>query len=131
MKSLPLICLVVLGFFILQVTAQDLGTESNPHILSPIPDNVVWGYYWSETPPVLTIESGDHVKVHTLVTSNPSELEMIGISPDEIEQKPKDVQAVENRGVGPHVLTGPIAVEGAEPGNVLEVRILSVELAIP
>lgn len=131
MKSLSVFLLFVLGCFSFQVSAQEIGTVDNPHILSPSPDTVVWGYYWSETPPVLEIKSGDFVKVHTLITSNPSELEAIGIPADEVEKELREVQAVNNRGVGPHVLTGPISVEGAEPGDVLEVRIISVDLAIP
>ena len=131
MKSSSVLWLGMLSSLSLQISAQELGTETNPHILTPSPNTVVWGYYWSETPPVLEIESGDIVKVHTLITSNPFELERIGIPTDEIEKELKDVQVVKNRGVGPHVLTGPISVEGAEPGDVLEVRILSVELAIP
>ena len=131
MKISAVLLLGILSCSSLQVFAQSAGTETDPHILTPSPNTVVWGYYWSETPPVLAIESGDVVKVHTLVTSNPSELERIGIPTDEIENELRDVQVVENRGVGPHVLTGPISVEGAEPGDVLEVRILSVELAIP
>jgi acetamidase/formamidase len=131
LKSLSVLCAGLFGFFSLQVFAQDPGTEGNPHTLAPSSDTVVWGYYWSETPPVLQIKSGDFVKVHTLVTSNPSELERIGIPPDEIEKELKEVQVVDKRGPGPHVLTGPISVTGAEPGDVLEVRIQSVELAIP
>jgi acetamidase/formamidase len=131
MKSLTVLWFGVLVCFNLQALAQELGSQGNPHVLGPSPDTVVWGYYWSETPPVLQIRSGDFVNVHTLITSNPSELESIGIPISEIEQELKDVQTVENRGVGPHVLTGPISVLGAEPGDVLEVRIQSVELAIP
>ncbi len=131
MKSLSFVWFGMLGCLSIQVSAQELGTDANPHILTPSPDTVVWGHYWSETPPVLRIKSGDIVKVHTLITSNPSELERIGIQSDEIEQELRDVQIVHNRGPGPHVLTGPIFVKGAEPGDVLEVRIRSVELAIP
>jgi acetamidase/formamidase len=131
MMSSSIIWFCMLSCFSFQVSAQGLGTETNPYILTPTPDTVVWGYYWSETPPVLRIKSGDVVKVHTLITSNPGELARIGIRPDEIEQELKNVQAVTDRGPGPHVLTGPIAVEGAEPGDVLEVRILEVDLAIP
>ena len=131
MKMSSVLCFGVLSCFNLQVSAQELGSEINPHILTPSPDTVVWGYYWSETPPVLRIKSGDIVKVHTLVTSNPAELTRIGIPADEIETELQDVQIVDNRGVGPHVLTGPISVEGAETGDVLEVRILSADLAIP
>jgi acetamidase/formamidase len=110
---------------------SELGTETNPYELKPSQNTVVWGYYWSESKPVLHIKSGDIVKVHTLLTSNPIELESIGISPDEIEQELKDVQSVKDRGRGPHVLTGPISIEGAETGDVLEVRIRSIDLAIP
>ena len=116
MKSLLVILLGTLSYLCHQVAAQELGTETNPHVLTPSPDTVVWGYYWSETPPVLNIKSGDFVRVSTLLTSNPSELQRIGIASDEIEKEQIDVQSVEDRGSGPHVLTGPISVEGAEPG---------------
>ena len=131
MKMSSVLCFGMLSCFNLQVSAQALGSDSNPYILTPSPDTIVWGYYWSETPPVLRIKSGDIVKVHTLVTSNPSELTSIGIPADEIETELRDVHVVDNLGVGPHVLTGPISVEGAEIGDVLEVRILSADLAIP
>ena len=131
MKSLSILLLGLLGCFTFQVSAQELGSSANPHVLTPSPNTVVWGYYSSDTPPVMNIKSGDFVRVHTLLTSNPSELERIGIPTDEIEQELKNVQSVKDRGSGPHVLTGPIAVEGAEPGDVLEVRIHSIELAIP
>ncbi|MFB3105778.1 MAG: hypothetical protein ACE1ZA_12775, partial [Pseudomonadales bacterium] len=98
MMSSSIIWFCMLSCFSLQVSAQGLGTETNPHILTPTPDTVVWGYYWSETPPVLRIKSGDVVKVHTLITSNPGELARIGIRPDEIEQELKNVQAVTDRG---------------------------------
>jgi len=131
MKSLLIALVGTLSCLGHQVAAKELGTETNPHVLTPSPDTVVWGYYWSETPPVLDIKSGDFVKVSTLLTSNPAELQRIGIAPDEIEEELVAVQSVDDRGKGPHVLTGPISVEGAEPGDVLEVRIRSIELAIP
>jgi acetamidase/formamidase len=131
MRSLFVLLIGTLSCFNLAASAQAPGTRANPHVLTPSPETVVWGYYWSETPPVLHVRSGDVVTVHTLLTSNPEELKKIGIPADEIEQELKDVQSVKDRGRGPHVLTGPIAVEGAEPGDVLEVRIHSVELAIP
>ena len=37
---------------------------------------------------------------------------------------------MKDRGPGPHILTGPIEIKGAEPGDVLEVRILDIELAL-
>jgi acetamidase/formamidase len=110
--------------------AQKTGTVTNPHILNPSPTTVAWGYYWSEAPPVLKIQSGDHVKVHTLITSNPERLEGAGLPAAEVEQALRDVQSIKERGPGGHLLTGPIYVEGAEPGDVLEVTIIAIELPI-
>ena len=105
-----------------------------PHFfrLLPTPQTVAWGYYDASAPPVLRIASGDTVEARTLITSSPTRLEGAGVAPGEVEQALRDITAqVTNKGPGGHILTGPIYVEGAEPGDVLEVRILSVRLAIP
>ena len=115
----------------LSLAAQNKGSASNPHVLNPSPTTVAWGHYWSETPPVLHIQSGDYVKVHTLITSTPERLEGAGLLPDLVEKELRDVQSVKDRGPGGHVLTGPIYVEEAEAGDVLEVRIYKIDLAIP
>jgi acetamidase/formamidase len=111
--------------------AQNKGSASNPHVLNPTPTTVAWGHYWSEMPPALHIQSGDYVKIRTVLTSNPERLEAAGVLPEQVEKELRDVQAVKDRGPGGHVLTGPIYIEGAEPGDVLEVRFQSIELAIP
>jgi acetamidase/formamidase len=112
-------------------SASQQGSASNPYVLNPSPTTVAYGYYWSETPPVLKIRSGDYVKVHTLLTSTPERLEAAGVPPDQVEKELRDVQTVKDRGPGGHVLTGPIYIEEAEPGDVLEVRFQSIDLAIP
>ncbi len=102
------------------------------HQLAATPATVAWGYYWAEAEPVLRIEPGDIVEVETLLTSSPTRLEGAGIPPEEVEQSLRDVyDQVTDRGPGGHILTGPIYVEGAEPGDTLEVRVLSIDLAIP
>lgn len=111
--------------------AQKKGTATSPHELNPSATTVAWGNYWSETPPVLRIKSGEYVRVHTLLTSNPERLESAGLPPDQIEKELRDVQSVKDRGPGGHVLTGPIFIEEAEAGDVLEVKINSIDLAIP
>jgi len=113
------------------LAAQQKGTASDPYILNPSPTTVAWGNYWSETLPVLHIHSGDYVKIHTLLTSTPERLTEAGLPPDQVEKELRDVQAVKDRGPGGHVLTGPIYIEEAEPGDVLEIHIRSIELAIP
>ena len=93
---------------------------------------MAFGHYWSETPPVLRIKSGDRVRVRTLHVGSPETLERAGLPPDEVEESLREVhEQVTDRGPGGHVLTGPIFIEGAAPGDVLEVKILTVDLAIP
>jgi acetamidase/formamidase len=113
------------------VAAQKKGSVSNPHVLNPTDTTVAWGHYWSEMKPALHIQSGEYVKVHTLLTSNPERLEGAGLPPEQVEKELRQVQVVKDRGPGGHVLTGPIYIEEAEPGDMLEVRIHSIDLAIP
>ena len=110
--------------------AQKMGSASNPYLLNPSATTVAWGSYWSEMPPVLRIHSGDYVRVHTLLTSTPERLEAAGVPADQVEKELRDVQSVKDRGPGGHVLTGPVYIEEAEPGDILEVHIHSIELPI-
>lgn len=101
------------------------------HVLEGGPTTVARGYYWSEAPLVLRIESGDIVEMSTFLTSSPTRLESAGIPPDKVEPALRAVyDQVTERGPGGHILTGPVYVEGADPGDVLEVRILSVEMPL-
>ena len=107
-------------------------TTGNSHVLKPTPKTVAWGYYAATTPPVLRIKSGDTVEAHTLITSTPPRLESAGVKPDKIEPALREIfTTVTDKGPGGHILTGPIYIEGAEIGDVLEVRIQSIKLAIP
>ena len=100
--------------------------------LKATPVNVVWGYYWAQAKPVLRIKSGDTVEMQTLTTGSPANLASNGVKPEDIQQELKTIYAeVTDKGPGGHILTGRIYVEGAEPGDVLEVRIQKVELAVP
>ena len=106
--------------------------SAQQHELLASPATVAWGYYDAAAAPVLRIKSGETVRVHTLITSSPTRLEGASVTPGQVEQSLRDIHAqVTNKGPGGHILTGPIFVEGAEPGDVLEVRIKKVELAIP
>src|SRR5204863_7052904 len=63
---------------------------------------------------------------------SPTRLEGAGVPPAQVEQSLREItKEVTNKGPGGHILTGPIYIEGAEPGNVLEVRIQTIKLAIP
>src|SRR5579885_44476 len=99
--------------------------------LKSTPENIAWGYYWSEAKPVLRIKSGDTVTIDCVSVANPQTLERAGMKEDQIEPDIlRNYAAIprEKRGPGGHPLTGPIAIEGAEPGDVLEVRIKEIRL---
>ncbi|RAK61070.1 acetamidase [Phenylobacterium hankyongense] len=101
-------------------------------VLEATPTTVAWGNYDAAARPVLTIHSGDTVVFHTLLTSSPTALEKAGVPSGQVEASLRDVFAhVTDRGPGGHILTGPVYIEGAEPGDTLEIRILKIDLAIP
>jgi acetamidase/formamidase len=112
-----------------------LAGNSTPavHRLEATPDTVAYGYYWSDAKPVLRIPSGDIVDVDTLLTNTPNGLARSGVPPEKIQESLKAVVTEvtgDRKGPGGHILTGPIFVEGAEPGDALEVKILSIDLPI-
>ena len=113
------------------IHAQSPKTQPKTHRLEATPSTVAYGHYWAETKPVLTIESGDIIDVDTLLTSTPDRLERSGVPASEIQQSLRAiVDQVKDRGPGGHILTGPVYVNGAEPGDALEVKVLSIELPI-
>jgi acetamidase/formamidase len=105
--------------------------KSKTHVLRAGPSTIAFGRYDATTPPVLRIASGDIVDVTTMLTNSPAGLERMGLAANRVQPELRAIyDSVKDRGPGGHILTGPIHVEGAEPGDVLEVRILSVDLDI-
>jgi acetamidase/formamidase len=101
--------------------------------LAASPSTVVWGYYSAHAKPVMTVHSGDTVRIQTLSTCGPTE-RMIeeGVAPADIPAYNSDIyREVKDRGPGGHILTGPLAIAEAELGDVLEVQILKVEIDVP
>ncbi len=112
--------------------AQQPDAAGDVITLEPSPRTVAYGYYWARAKPVLHVRSGDRLRVHTLITSTPARLEAAGVPADQVEPALKAiVDSVTDKGPGGHILTGPIYVDGAEPGDVLEVDIEHIDLAIP
>ncbi|HSC27589.1 MAG TPA: acetamidase/formamidase family protein, partial [Vicinamibacterales bacterium] len=127
MRLLLFLSLSVAGVAL--VSAQD--SRPRTHRLEATPSTVAYGYYWSEAKPVLRIQSGDIIDVDTLLTSTPGRLERSGVPPAEVQPSLRAiVEQVKDRGPGGHILTGPVYVESAQPGDALEVRILSIDLPI-
>src|SRR5438034_2567013 len=115
------------------MTATAQTRTSKTYRLEATPSTVAYGYYWSEAKPALRIASGDIIDVDTLLTNTPAGLARAGVADEKIQQSLKTIVAEvtgDRKGPGGHILTGPVFVEGAEPGDVLEVRILSIDLAI-
>jgi acetamidase/formamidase len=107
------------------------------HVIRAVPENMVWGYFGADVPPVYQVKDGDVVEIQTVGA--------VGINKDDPEaffkknNLPLDDHAreiitilktvkPEPSGIKGHMLTGPIYIEGAEPGDSLEIRILDLPI---
>ena len=90
------------------------------HTLAATLDTVQWGWLDPKEAPKLTVNSGDTISIETMMHSH--DKVQPGITMEQVVELRKA-----NPGGGPHSVTGPIFVNGAEPGDVLEVRILRIE----
>jgi len=129
------------------VTDRRSGTTGriNHHIVPASATTVHWGYFSRSLQPVLSVESGDFVTIETLTHhAYDDHARMIEGDPgaESVFLWTKDTKNVDRRGAGPmdgsihgrgagegfgvHICTGPVFVRDAEPGDVLEVRILDV-----
>src|SRR5258708_11456720 len=102
------------------------------YTLQPTPKTVAWGYYDAKAAPVLRVESGDTVEIQTLITNSPKRLEDAGLPADQVEHSLRDItDQVKDKGPGGHILSGPVYIDDAQPGDVLGIKILAIKLAIP
>ncbi len=123
-----------------QATAQIMSAD---HHLQAQPENLRWGWIPTDKSSVLTIQSGDTVRIDTISHHGSTQdedpvafLGNHGVQPEEILQDVRDFWAsrpgrLRDGRTGAHVLTGPIAITGAEPGDMLEVQILEVSTRVP
>ncbi|MDB5802729.1 MAG: Amidase [Betaproteobacteria bacterium] len=107
-------------------TLPPLAAGATHHHLGTSPETAHWGFFDAALKPVLRIASGDRVTIDC-VSGNPEDLPPAGsgfnLLPDHLA-----VHKGLAKGSGNHILTGPVYIEGAEPGDVLEVRILDIRL---
>lgn len=94
------------------------------HVLKASPETCHWGFFEAALNPVLAVKPGDTVTVET-VSGSPEVLPPAGfhVPPELLE-----IHKRSERMLPGHILTGPIAIEGAEPGDILEVHILDIRL---
>lgn len=113
------------------------------HHVPSTPANLAWGAFPKDKAPVVRVRSGQTVRIDTLSHAGATQdehpvqfLGKYGVKPDEIlpdviafwQARPTLQQAGNGGG---HILTGPVYVEGAEPGDTLEVEILSLATRVP
>ncbi len=119
------------------------------HTVKSTPENVIWGELFKPTSrPILQVKSGDRIVMETvshegilpdqgdtatffaqggIPQNTKSSISKAQILPDQLRVK----AAVQKTGPGPHVITGPIYVEGAEPGDVLEIKTIDIDYRVP
>jgi len=121
----------ILSFLLLTAVIAS-GAAAAEYTLMPSPQTVHIGNFNAALKPVLTINSGDTVVLEAATQLPPEAIDESGVvPPSAVPQYVRDIYAqVQDRGPGPHVLTGPIYVNGAMPGDVLEVRIQQIDLAV-
>ncbi|HLS18656.1 MAG TPA: acetamidase/formamidase family protein, partial [Paracoccaceae bacterium] len=127
------------------LSCQGAGPASRRHHVAVDASTVHWGFFSHELEPVLRVRSGSEVTIETLTQHASDDWErMIEGDPgaESVFHWGKDSKNVERRGAGPmdasvlgrgagegfgvHIMTGPIHVDGAEPGDILEVNILDI-----
>ena len=139
--AMACLAVVAMAGLVSSAAGQPAPAGFKPDVtLGSTPNTVVWGYLSARVPPALRIKSGATVRIDTmshqglLTKDDPvTFFGTAGIKPEEVLQDAKDIYAKvpHPKGLGVHVLTGPIYIEGAAPGDALEVRVLDLEFRVP
>jgi acetamidase/formamidase len=111
------------------------------YFLPSRPETMVWGGFPINYPPALTIQSGQTVRIDTIAPDGSTNATLdpvaffglFGVKPEEVLQDARDFWATRESKIryGGHPLTGPIYIDGAEPGDTLEIQILDVSPRVP
>jgi acetamidase/formamidase len=101
------------------MTAPGSSRRGKTHILAATPATTQWGYYDSAQAPVLRINPGDTVVMETMTGAHNQIVP--GVTLEQLMKIRTDFP-----GRGPHTVTGPIYVEGAEPGDILRIRVNNI-----
>ncbi len=114
---------------------------SKPELRIPsTPATVVRGIIPANAPPIMRVQQGQNVTIDTLshqgLNTGDDPIAFFakgGIKSEDVLQDAVDVygRVKPTPGMGAHVLTGPVYIEGAEPGDMLEVRVIDVKFRVP
>ena len=139
--SITILLVLVAHINISGVNSQSTPELASDYIVESTPDNVIWGeLFTSDSEPILSVESGAVVTIETVShegilpdQGNTVEfftsagIDEADILPDQLAVK----EQIERTAPGPHVITGPIYIEGAEPGDVLEIKTMDIDYRVP
>jgi acetamidase/formamidase len=95
---------------------------STHHTLAATPETIHWGHFSAALAPVVRVQSGDRITIDTLSGSKEESAKAGNVLPEHVA-----IMANCKPQMGPHIITGPVWIEGAEPGDTLEVRIDAIE----
>src|SRR5215831_2406062 len=131
-KARTAVALLIAGVVAMLAVSSPRDALSAEYTLMPSPQTVHIGHFSAALKPVLTINSGDIVTIETATSLDPAEIDQSGAVPPSVvpEYQRAIHREVKDRGPSGHVLTGPIFVNGVQPGDTLEVRILEIDLAV-
>jgi acetamidase/formamidase len=118
---------LIFSLILFATVASDASAAE--YTLMPSPQPVHIGYFSAAVKPVLTINSSDIVTIETASHIDPAKVDQSGVVPPNVvpDYTRAIFREVTDRGPAPLILTGPVAVNGAPPGDVLEVGILAID----
>ena len=143
-----LVLVMGVGFATLAIASlapRDAAEAAQPpseHFVPSRPETLSWGWFPIDKTPVLTITSGETVRIDTLSHAGSTQndhpeasLGELGIEADEILPDVIDFWTSRDgrprEGRSGHVITGPVAISGAEPGDMIEIQILELTTRAP
>ncbi|MEB3272473.1 MAG: acetamidase/formamidase family protein [Prochlorothrix sp.] len=101
------------------------------HILKATPDTVHLGGFSPDLRPVLRVESGDRIDIETFTGYSFALDAPAAFAPPELVAIRHHLPEAQKVGIGPHLLTGPIAIAGAEPGDVVAIHLDAIQPRLP
>ena len=116
------------------------GRNRPDAVLHSTPETVSWGWIAADRPPVARVKSGRTVRIDTVTHQGLNTgkdpvafFGVAGIAPEAVLPDALEIflKLKREEGAGPHIITGPVHVEGARPGDMLEVRVLDVAIRVP
>ncbi|MGW3622955.1 acetamidase/formamidase family protein [Streptomyces sp. NPDC000880] len=125
--------------FAAQTAQARSGKPRYDALLKTSKDTALWGWFPTSRPSVLTVKSGTVVKIDAINQSGVSDprgpvayFEALGVPADQVLPELEEIHTIPRTpGSSGHVLTGPLYIEEAQPGDVLEIRILDVSPRVP